>query len=317
MKRSTSPENASTVPLGRAALSSSRHDRGAHRDDAPAGRPAAVDGGGDIGRKLAGLRVHRVIGGVVHRDRQERAGTDVEGDKAPADAARVDRLQQAVGEVKARRRRSDGTLPPREHGLIVIAVVRIGRPPDIGWQRHGAMALERLGERRATPIEDEAHLRPVARLDGGREFVGKVDHVARPQPPRRLGECLPASVGSLPVQRELDPRLAPHAHQARRDHPRVVEDHQVSRPQQVRKVGHPAMDAAGGEIQEARGIARTGGARRDRLAREVEIEGVDPHRWPPAPPASGLRRPEPLGEAAGRSSARRSSRRRRRGRRSP
>ena len=145
----------------------------------------------------------------------------------------------------------------------------------------------------------------------------KLNHVARPQPPRRLGECLPASVGSLPVQRELDSRLAPHAHQTRRNHPRVVEDHQVSRPQQGRKVGHSAMGEAGGEIQEARGIARTGGARRDRLAREVEIEGVDPHRWLPAPPASGLTPSRTARRGGGRSSARRSSRRRRRGRQSP
>ena len=84
-----------------------------------------------------------------------------------------------------------------------------------------------------------------------------------------------------------------------------------------RKVGHSAMGEAGAEIEEARGIARTSRAHRDRLAREVEIEGVDPHRWPPAPPASGWRRPEPLGEAAGdhrRDEARDVARR---GRRSP
>ena len=83
------------------------------------------------------------------------------------------------------------------------------------------------------------------------------------------------------------------------------------------RVGHTAMGEARGQVQEARGIAWTRRACRDCRAREVEIEGVDPHRWLPAAPASGRRRPEPLGEAFGDERARRSSTRRRRGRRSP
>ena len=230
MKRSTSPENGATVPSSAAALSSRRHDRGAHRDDAPAGRAAGVDGGGGIGGQLAGFGVHRVVGGVVRRDGQERAGTHVQGDKAPGDAARVERLQQAVGEVEARSRRCDGPFSAGIHGLIVVMVARVRRAANVGRQRHGAVALERLVERRALAIEDEAHLRPVACLHGGREIAGEANPVAGPEPPRRLGERLPASVRPLLVQGELDPRLAARARQARRDHPRVVEDHHVAGP---------------------------------------------------------------------------------------
>ena len=111
--------------------------------------------------------MHRVIGGVLDRDRQKRAGTDVEGDETPRDAARIDGLQQAVGEMQARRRRGDGALAPCEHGLVVIAVARVCGAAEIGRQRHGAVALQRLGERRAAPVEDQAHLGAVPRLDRG------------------------------------------------------------------------------------------------------------------------------------------------------
>ena len=43
-----------------------------------------------------------------------------------------------------------------------------------------------------------------------------------------------------------------------------------------REVGHPAMIEPGAQVQKTRGIPRAGGTCRDRLAREVEIEGVDP-----------------------------------------
>ena len=106
---------------------------------------------------------------------------------------RVERPQQAVGEVKARRRRGDGARPARVDGLVVVAVALIGSAVHVGRQRHGAVALQRLVERPALAVEDEAHLRPVAGLDGGGEALGKADHVARPQAPRRLGEG-PASI---------------------------------------------------------------------------------------------------------------------------
>ena len=118
----------------------------------------------------------------------------------------------------------------------------------------------------------------------------------RPEPLRRLGERQPAVVAQASVQGELDPRLAPRARKARRDHPRVVKDHHVARPQQGREVCDAAVGEAGGQVQQARGIARARGARRDR----PRAEGRNRRRRP-APMAAGV---AGLREAASRTARR-------------
>ena len=140
------------------------------------------------GREHAGLAVHRVIGGVLNRDRQKRAGTDVESDETPLDAARVDGPQQAVGEMEAGGRRGDGALAPCIHGLVVIAVAGVCGPTHVGRQRHGTVALKRLGERRAAAVEDQAHLGAVPRLDVGGEISGEAHCIALSESPRGLGK---------------------------------------------------------------------------------------------------------------------------------
>ena len=154
--------------------------------------------------------------------------------------------------MQSRRRRGDGALTACEHGLVIIAVPRVCGAAEIGRQRHGAVALQRLGERRAAPIEDQAHLRPDPRLDRGRELVGKGNPVPWPEPPRGLGECQPAVVRDAPVQGELYLRFAPPARKARRDYPRVVEDHRVARLQQGREIRDTAVGEARSQVQQAR-----------------------------------------------------------------
>ena len=165
------------------------------------------------GASVAGLSVHPVIDRVLHRDREERARAHMESDEASANAARVDRPQQAVGEVEACRRRGDRALPARVHGLVVIAVPRVGSTADIGRQRHGAVALER---RRRAP-------RRAGRRRGCTSGPSRASTAAENPSAKRItyrpalaaGPAwrTPASGPSeqLPVQRELDPRLAPHA----------------------------------------------------------------------------------------------------------
>ncbi|MNT08076.1 hypothetical protein D3C72_1428050 [compost metagenome] len=92
---------------------------GADADDAAAGGADGVQGGGGLGRDLAPLGVHLVVGGVIGLDRQEGAGADVQGHGVGGDAARANGVQQSGGEVQTRRRGGDRAVIGRKDRLIV------------------------------------------------------------------------------------------------------------------------------------------------------------------------------------------------------
>ncbi|MNT08075.1 hypothetical protein D3C72_1428040 [compost metagenome] len=69
------------------------------------------------------------------------------------------------------------------------------------------------------------------------------------------------------------PDTLSHARQARRDDARIIEHQGVAGLQEVRQVADdPVVQRAVPDHQQARGIARLGGAQRDAVIGQVEVE---------------------------------------------
>jgi hypothetical protein len=81
----------------------------------------------------------------------------MERDPMQCDAAGAQRLRDRLRKVQACGRRRDGALRAREHGLIVGAVMLVGRTAtgDVGRQRHVATLGQRLVEHGAVKREGE------------------------------------------------------------------------------------------------------------------------------------------------------------------
>ena len=183
-------------------------------------------------------------------------------------------FEQGIGEVQARGRRRDRPFGLREHGLVIRAILIVGRAPgcDVGRQRHCAALVDRLIEHRSMEREGERHLPALAFvLDGGIElaqeadpaFLAEAHDIAGRQPLGGLHEGAPARAVDAAVQRGLDRRLhgaapdAPAA-QPRRDHLGVVDDERVPGTQQIREIAHDSIleIGAGTDHQQPCRIAR-------------------------------------------------------------
>ncbi len=116
--------------------------------------------------------------------------------------------------------------------------------------------------------------------DQGGKAIGKDDAVARPQPAGSAGEGAPCPAAEVAVQGDLDRRLAAAAGEPRRDHLGVVEDEEITRPQQGRQIGDAAVrELAGRRDQQQPGrISRRARVFGDQRAGQVEIELVEAHR---------------------------------------
>jgi hypothetical protein len=79
------------------------------------------------------------------------------------------------------------------------------------------------------------------------------------------------------VQGRLDARRAAPAGETRRDDPRVVEHHDIARPQQVRQVAHHAVGERGADMEQTCRVARLCRPLRDQRWRQVEVEIGDFH----------------------------------------
>jgi hypothetical protein len=88
--------------------------------------------------------MHLVLARVLRLDREEGAGAHVQRQRLPADAMSLQRLDELGREVKRRGGRGDGSVLPREHGLVIVAVRPIGGAArgDVRRQRHAPGALE-------------------------------------------------------------------------------------------------------------------------------------------------------------------------------
>ena len=238
--------------------------------------------------------VHAVLFDGVGLHRQERARADMQRDRVQADAARLQPRHELVGEMQTRGRRRDRAFVVREQRLVVGAVVVVRRAArrDVGRQRHVAALGDRLVEHRTVEREREGDLAALAlRLDARIELAEKADlalvaeahGIADGEPLRRLHERAPARAVEAFDEIRLDRRFraasdAPPM-QARRDHPRVVDDELVAGAQQLRQVAHDAIleRRAGPHDKQPRRIARPRRAQRDPLRRQVEIEQVGAH----------------------------------------
>ena len=75
------------------------------------------------------------------------------------------------------------------------------------------------------------------------------------------------------VKGDADPGLAPSAGKPRRDHPRIVDNKQIPRPQKRRQVTHdPVVDGIALEIEKPCRMARSRLFRGNRLGRQFIIE---------------------------------------------
>ena len=160
--------------------------------------------------------------------------------------------KQRRREMQAGGRRGDGALGAGEDRLVIAAVapifgVAVARALDVGRQRHRAVA-QRAPRGNASPSRSNASVTsPSALLAtiSAEKSVGEDDRgrrVAGAAPPWRRRASTPPPRSRC--QGDLDRRLAAPADEPRRDHPRVVEDEQVARPQQLRQIGDMPVDRA-------------------------------------------------------------------------
>ena len=192
------------------------------------------------------------------------------------------RLHERLGEMQPRGRRCDRALVPREHCLIIAHIARVGGAArgDVRRQRHGALRMNRLVERRPGEIEGECHL-PVltAALHCGSECaeqahiapLAEVDAVAGLEPLGRPRQGLPA-IGAEPLgqgDRDLRASLVAPAHAAKlgRNDLGVVEHQRIAGCEQI---GEIADHAIGERLlgrwihhQQPRRVARGDRAQRD------------------------------------------------------
>ncbi len=216
----------------------------------------------------------------------------MQGDAGAGDASGFQRGEQGRREMQPGGRCCDGAGFAREQGLVVGAVGRLGMlAPDIGRQRHLALAFEGIHQRRARGVETQRHLARVAPFDRfRRQTVAELDTGSGLQLLRRPGEGQPGRGIEPLVQGDFDAARADAPAQARGDDAGVVDDHEVARAQQVGKLAHDAiLQAVGRDLQQAGSIARAGRMVGDQCARQIEIERVDPHA--PSGPRSAPARP--------------------------
>src|SRR5690606_15314853 len=107
--------------------------------------------------------------------------------------------------------------------------------------------------------------------------MGKPDSVARANALCRLYECFPAIGSDAHMQRRLDTGCAAVAitlsEQSCGNHPAVIENQRVSRPQKIRQIADGMIAQARLTLndEQARRIARRGWTQRDTVFRQIEI----------------------------------------------
>jgi hypothetical protein len=128
---------------------------GADGDDAASGGAGGIDAGGRVSRDDAEFGVHPVVFGVFDLDRQEGAGTDVQGDFFKQHPLVPQRLQQFRREMQPGCGGGNGAFITGKHRLIVAFVLLILRTfgADIGRQRHPAQPVQTVQHLRRRLIE--------------------------------------------------------------------------------------------------------------------------------------------------------------------
>jgi hypothetical protein len=127
-------------------------------------------------------------------DRQKSAGPDMQSQCGPADALPSKPLEESGSKVKSGGGRRNGPLGASEDRLIILAVARItaARSPDVGRQRHRAVASERLPKSGRIELEPQGYVTlRVLLADDAEKVFGENEAVAGPQTPRTLCKSAP------------------------------------------------------------------------------------------------------------------------------
>ena len=239
MKRSVSP---SSLPLSACGFQRPQRGRADGEHAPPFDRLQRFE------RNRVALAVHAVLFDFVDAHRLEGAGADVQGDfrdcGAAAHRSASEYLRRNAGPRSARRRRRGCGV----HRLVALGVVGARRVPDVGRQRHAAVALEHRVDRFAKNERDTARRR-----------------APRPSPRRSSTKtCEPAAGGWLArmsasasrspsdaLDEQLDLAAARFAAgEARLDDARVVQHQRVVCVDELRQVGErEVLEAAGSRIQ--------------------------------------------------------------------
>ncbi|MNZ77009.1 hypothetical protein D3C78_955320 [compost metagenome] len=224
--------------------------------------------------------MHVVVLDALDAHRLEGAGADVQGDEGGVHAPGADRRQQGIVEVQpgGGRRHRAGLALVGIDGLVALAVGVLVGAVDVGRQRHVADALEQRQHRLG---KAQLEQRSVAHHHLGRAATVDEDLHAR------LGRLAGAHVGqhAVAVEHPLDEDLQLAAgglvaEQARRNHPGVVEHHQVAGAQVFQQIGELAMAQCARRTvqhQQATGTPRGQRMAGDQLIGKLELEVCNTH----------------------------------------
>ncbi|MNQ28242.1 hypothetical protein D3C85_415150 [compost metagenome] len=236
--------------------------------------------------------MHVVVLDALDAHRLEGSGADVQGDEGGIHTLGADRRQQRVVEVQPGGRCSHraGLGLVGIDGLVALAVGVLVGAVDVRRQRHVADALEQRQHRLG---KAQLEQRSVAHHHLGRAATVDEDLHAR------LGRLAGAHVGQHPmaVEHPLDEDLQLAAgglvaEQARRNHPGVVEHHQVAGAQVLQQIGKVAvaqLAARAIQYQQATGAPLGQRMTGDQRIGKLEMEVSNTH-------AGALERPHSLPE---------------------
>ena len=195
----------------------------------------------------------------------------MQGNRGGTHAALGEALQQRCVKVQTGCRRRHRTGVAGKHALVALPILGVGRPTDVGRQRHGAMRLK-IGQ----------HFLRKLRLP---EFPLAAEHAhlagrALQCSPQADGFAVPdlhqgGSLGERTLQQHLHGAAGGLAQpQTCRDHARIVENQQVTRLQQLRQIGDvqvPVQVATALHDQQAAGAAIGQWALRHQLCGQLKI----------------------------------------------
>ena len=227
----------------------------------------AIDRLGRRRRDLGDLRLEPVLLDLGRADRPEGPGAHVEGHAMDLDTRRAQALEQRRGEVQPGSGRGHRALRRRVDRLVALAVLRLGRvvPLDIGRQRRQAVALEQLVDRPRRLDLDHARAQgAVLEHRGARRAAPPADARAEAAALPRAHQRLPALAVERAEHQELHrPAVSfEGAEEPRRDHPALVDDHAVARPEPARQIARSAHPPASPARGPARAAARRPAAQR-------------------------------------------------------
>ena len=164
MNSSVSPANGASLPSSPAAVSSKRSAVRADGDDAPARGAQPIE---RLRRCLADFTpfgVHAMASRIVRLHRQEGAGTHVQGEEVPGNAARIERGKQRLREMQARGRCRYRPGVARINGLMALRIFGhlLATVGDVWGQRRITERLDRFVEIGAVQTEGKVRTSPPA-----------------------------------------------------------------------------------------------------------------------------------------------------------